>query len=269
MRLIPRLHSSSTVRHSGALSRPAARAAASPAGKAASRSASSAPAVGGFLAVLGWLAIFVLLVVVLVVVPIAVWIKTGEPIAVIAPWAAAAFCWWSERREQRQWLRRHGKPRVVNYPVSEAYRAEWGTAERCAEAEKSAPETTWRGFRWWGARWGARKIEAAQAAAVESVPAFVVNELPGADGVYNARVYTVVDALADTMAKADRLGLTGEDRIEALAGVLRGAKPASRSKPPAGSGGAGGGPQGGQGRVRDGAAGPRVEGGGPKGYLKG
>jgi len=44
---------------------------------------------------------------------------------------------------------------------------------------------------------------------------------PGADGVYNARVYTVVDALADTMAEIDRLDLTREERIEALASKRR------------------------------------------------
>jgi hypothetical protein len=88
----------------------------------------------------------------------------------------------------------------------------------------------------------------AQAPAPEPVPAFVVNELPGADGVYNARVYTAIDAFQDAMAEADRLGLTDEERIEALAGVLRGAQPYSSNKAgkqPAGRG-AGGGPQGGR-----------------------
>jgi len=74
----------------------------------------------------------------------------------------------------------------------------------------------------------------------EPVPAFVVNELPGADGVYNARVYAVVDALADTMAEIDRLDLTREERIEALTSVLRVAKPASHGEQPVSRVGTGG-----------------------------
>jgi hypothetical protein len=87
------------------------------------------------------------------------------------------------------------------------------------------------------------KAEAAPASPAAPVPAFVVNELPSADGVYDARVYRITDAFADAMAECDRLGLTGEERIEALAGVLRGAQPYRSAKPAArqGSGGAGGG----------------------------
>jgi hypothetical protein len=81
----------------------------------------------------------------------------------------------------------------------------------------------------------------------------VVNALPGADGVYNATPYRVVDALADTMAEIERLNLSHEERVDAIASVLRGAQPyrSGKAKQPAGRGGQ---------RELRGGAGPVVEG---------
>src|SRR5712671_3895880 len=113
------------LRRSGTVARPGGPAAAPPASKAASRPASSAAAVaGGFGRAVLWV-IWVAMVLGMVVLPIGAWIKTGEPICVIAPWAAAAWCWWAERREQCRWLKRHGKPRPENYPAGATYRERW------------------------------------------------------------------------------------------------------------------------------------------------
>jgi hypothetical protein len=254
-----------------ALARPAARAVSTARAKSsapASQSASSTTAGGGgFLAVLtAWLLLFGSLV----IMPVAMLINGVEPEAV-AGWmmmivVAMAWTWLNEWWERRRWLRRHGKPKAENYPAGAAFREKWGTEERHEEPKKSTPETVRRSFWSWPARWGAGKAEAAAASPAEPVAAFVVAEQPSKDGIYDARPYRVVDAFADAMAEADRLGLTGEDRIEALANVLRGAgsKPA---KQPASRGGAGGGPRGGGGRVEQGAE--RLGPGGLKGYLGG
>jgi hypothetical protein len=241
-----------------------------PAAASSASTAASRPARGTLLAVLiAWFALFAMLV----MLPIVMLANGAEPAAVLGWMAmvavAMAVSWWLEGRRQRQWLNRDGKPPVENYPAGAAFRAEHGTAESCAEAEKTVPETAWMRRAKWAAMWRAGNAEAAPASFAEPVPAFVVNELPSADGVYDGRVYTVTDAFADTMAEIDRLDLTREERIEALASALRGAKPASRNKQPVGRGGDGGGPQGGRGRVRGGAEVPRVEGGGPRGYLRG
>jgi hypothetical protein len=268
------------LRSSSALTRPIARSATTAlTGTAASRPASSA-AVGGLLAALcGWLALFGLLV----VAPIVMLANGAAPEAVLGWWALIGVSWviagWSERRERRRWLRLHGKPPPQpTSPVAEAFQRRWGLAEEsCAKAEKTEPETAWMRLSKWAARWRGGKAEAEPVSTAEPIPAFVVNELPGTDGVYNARVYTVVDAFADTMAEADRLGLTGEDRIEALASVLRGAQLYCNSKS-AGSGagrepakqrvgGAGGSPRGGCGRLEQGTQGLVIEGKAKRGRL--
>jgi hypothetical protein len=256
--------------HPSALTRSTARpvATAAPASTAASRPASSAAAglAGGLLAALcGWLALFVMLV----IAPIIMLANGVEPGAALM-WmamviASLVITWWTERREQRRWLREYGRPKPENYSAGAAFRRRWGLAEEsCAHAEKTAPETAWTRLSKWAARWGAPKVEAAPAGPAEPVPAFVVNELPGVDGVYNARVYTVTDAFADTMAEVDRLNLTREERIEALASVLRGAQPYRNSKPadsqakqPVSRGGAGS--QGSGPQLRQGRRGPVIE----------
>src|SRR6266436_3141505 len=271
MRLIPRLHNSSvTVRQSGVVSRPAARTGASP-----TRKAVSLPARGTLLAVLmAWLAVFVLLV----VMPIAMLANGVEPEAILG-WiamvaVAMAVSWWSECRRERQWLKRHGKPKRENYPASAAFRAEHGTAERCAEAEKPAAASSREGFWWWPARWTGGEAKARREApqVEEAVLCFVAFE--GHDPRFlETRPYTVVDAVMDAHAEAEAAGLSREDVIEHMASALRGAdrKPSSKaSKQPVGRGGSQASRlRSGQGRVRGGAAGPRVEGGGPRGYLGG
>jgi hypothetical protein len=246
------------LRSSSALTRPIARSATTAlTGTAASRPASSA-AVGGLLAALcGWLALFGLLV----VAPIVMLANGAAPEAVLGWWALIGVSWviagWSERRERRRWLRLHGKP--PPQPVAEAFQRRWGLAEEsCAKAEKTEPETAWMRLSKWAARWRGGKAEAEPVSTAEPIPAFVVNELPGTDGVYNAHVYTVVDALADTMAECERLGLTGEDRIEALASVLRGA--GRKPKQQADGGG-------GQAERLRGGRGPAIERGGERGRL--
>jgi hypothetical protein len=200
---------------------------------------------GGLLAMLGWLT----LLMVLVALPLALWIKTGEPIAVIAPWVAAAFCWWTERREQRQWLKRHGKPPVNNFPCSKDFQARWGTAERRAKAEETAPETAWRGFWRWAGRWRTPEVEAASASPAEPVPLYIACERIGGDpNVLEAYPATVCDVLMDEMERAKDAGLNREDTIEHLARVIGGAGRNSSSSKPAGSGGV----WGGRGRVRGG-----------------
>lgn len=253
MRLIPRSSNSGVaVRGRTAISRPTVRAASSPASAAKRSPASSAAAVAGGL---GLIAPVVVLAAIFVGLPLVMLIAGAEPGATLMVMAmmvvAFAWCWWSEGRRQAAELRRMPKPRRSTSPCAEEFQRRWGTTERCAEPEKTVPDTLWMRLLKWAGRWGAPETETASAATAEPVPAFVVNELPGADGVYNARVYTVVDAFADTMAEAERLNLTRDEQIEALTAVLRGAKPYSSSK--AKQLVRGGGGWGGQGRVRGGA----------------
>jgi hypothetical protein len=247
MRLIPRLSNSGVaVRGRSSVARPAARAATSPASTAASRPASSAAA-GGFLAALvGWAALFGLLV----VMPIAMLANGAEP-GVVGMWmvmvaASMAISWWSERREHRRWLRQHGKPpKQPTSPCAEEFQRRWGTTEHCAEAEKTAPETAWVRLAKWAAGWSAGKAEAAPVSPAEPVPLFIVNEpLPGSDPqVLEARGRAcVIEVLQDEYERAKAAGLNREDTIEHLARVIGGAKPAARgSKASVQPGGDGGG----------------------------
>jgi len=244
-----------------AVARPAGRAAAaSPASKAANRpaAASSAPTVGaGLLAIfVGWLALFGLLV----VMPIAMLASGTEPAAVLG-WmgmvtVAMAVSWFLERRRQAAELRRMPKPRRPTSPCAEAFQAKWGTTERCETAEETVPVTAWMRFSQWAGRWGVPDAKSSPAAGAESVPAFVVNELPSGDGVYDARVYTTVDALADAMHEAEAAGLDREQTIEVIAAAIRGAQPYRSSSKAAARQGRGSGPA-------------RVGRGGTKGYLGG
>ena len=245
MRLLPR-SSAVSVRGQSAVSRPAS---VSRSARAESRLASSAT--GGLPIVFAWLLLFVLLV----GLPIVMLANGADPAAVLG-WMvmvalAMAISWFLEGRRQAAELRRMPKPKRPTSPAAEAFQRRYGlAAERCEMAEESAPEPARKRF--W--RWGVPKVEPAQAAAVEPVPAFVVNELPSGDGVYDARVYTTVDAVVDAHAEAVAAGLSREDTIEVMAAALRGAKPYSGKA---------------AGRQSRGGGEPRVGQGGAKGYLGG
>jgi len=245
---------------SGAVTRPATRAVSTMRAKS-SAAASSAPAAGGggLLAMLtAWLLLFGLLV----VAPVVMLAYGVEP-GVVLMWmgmivASMAITWWSERHEQRQWRKRHGKPRRENYPAGAAYREKWGTAESYTADEKPAAATPRRSFWGWAARVSAGKTEAAPASPTEPVPCYVAFE--GHDPRFlETRPYTVCDAIMDAHAEALAAGLSREDTIDHMASALSGAKPAGRGRQQAGGG-----------------AGPRVRGGverlgrgGLKGYLRG
>jgi hypothetical protein len=227
------------------VARPAARAVSTP--RSASRpatSGSASSAAGVLPAVFAWLLLFVLLI----GMPIAMLLSGADPAGVLG-WmlmvaVAMAISWFLEGRRQAAELRRMPKPRASNFPCAERYQAEWATTETCAAAEESAAEARRKGLWEWVARWATAKAKPRHEApqVQEPVPCYVAFE--GRDpGILEARPYTVVDALADTMAEADRLGLTGEDRIEALAAVIRGAKPAGSKAAARQSRGGGGEPR--------------------------
>jgi hypothetical protein len=226
---------------SGAIARPAT-AATSPASKAASRSASSAASRFGRFVLLTAVIAFV------AVVPLVALLQGSDPVSCLL-WVllyggmVLVYALWPQRRPVP------AKPSVVNYPATEHFWARWGTRE--SESEPRATRMT-------------NEAENAQAA---SVPLFIVNEpLPGSDPqVLEARRACVVDIIQDELERAKVAGLTGEDLTWHLARVIGGCKQAARgskASQPVGSGGDGGGWWGGQGRVR-------VEGCGPKGYLRG
>jgi hypothetical protein len=114
---------------------------------------------GGLLVMLcGWAALFVLLV----VLPIVLLANGIEPGAV-GMWMAMvvvsmAISWWSDRREQRRWLKRHGRPPVSNFPCSESYQAEWSVAERPAWASPVRQSEPWW-LRWLKPRQPPKPIE--------------------------------------------------------------------------------------------------------------
>jgi hypothetical protein len=234
-----------------AVARPASRAVSTARTKSGPAASSAAPSSGGGLPLLiGWAVLFVLLV----VAPVIMLAYGAEP-GVILMWMAMiivslAITWWTERREQRRWRRLHGKPRQSNFPCAEAYQSRWGTEESHApaspmrenegratpmahEAASALAVPVW----WlrWLKPWERQEVPPAP----EPIPAFVVNALPSVDGVYDARFYTVCDAVMDAHSEALAAGLSREDTIERMAHALSGAKPASRGKQQAG-GGAGG-----------------------------
>jgi hypothetical protein len=115
--------------------------------------------------------------------------------------------WFLEGRRQRQWLRRHGKPPIENYPAGAAFRAQHGTAERCTEAEKPAAANSTEGFWWWPARWTGGTAKARQEAPqVEEAGRCFLETRP----------YTTVDAVMDARAEAEAAGLSPTLPIGAL-----------------------------------------------------
>jgi hypothetical protein len=208
-------HSSAVaLRRSGAVVRPTT---AAPAGKAASRPASSA---GGLLGGFGRFVLLAAIIAFVAVVPLLALLQGSDPVSyllwfVLYGGITLAYALWPERRQPLP------KPRVVNYPVSEDYQARWGTAEQTA-----------------------------------SVPLYIACERIGGDpNVLEAYPATVCDVLQDEFEWAKAAGLSNDEITWHLAAVIGGAgrKPSSgkASKQPGGRGGAGGG-WGGRGRVRGG-----------------
>jgi hypothetical protein len=134
-----------------AVARPAARAvstvrskstpAASPASSAAVIAGGFGRFVGGVLGAIGLLALSVL--------PVALWIKTGDPTSAVyglLVCAMLAVCWFVESREQAAELRNLPKPRRPTFPVTEDYQAKWsGSAGRARRApvRETEPVELW------------------------------------------------------------------------------------------------------------------------------